>query len=105
MLQTKDGFTLTSDVINAMKQLFGEKINVIELDGDTIEVLSDEISRTPLVQVSPVTPEYTILGTSSDAFVLSLSLKFPLRVEHLVTKVGQSLKNSNDYKVITLLIS
>jgi len=56
MLQTKDGFTLTSDVINAMKQLFGEKINVIELDGDTIEALSGEISRTPLVQVSPVTP-------------------------------------------------
>jgi len=51
-----------------------------------------------------VTPEHTILGTSSDAFVLSLSLKFPLRVEHLVAKVGQSLKNSNDYKVITLLI-
>jgi len=25
-------------------------------------------------------------------------------VEHLVTKVGQSLKNSNDYKAITLLI-
>lgn len=104
MLQTKDGFTLTSDVINAMKQLFGEKINVIELDSDTIEALSGEISRTPLVQVSPVTPKHTILGTSSDAFVLYLSLKFPLRVEHLVTKVGQSLKNSNDYKAIVLLI-
>ena len=100
MLQTKDGFTLTSDVINAMKQLFGEKINVIELDSDTIEALSGEISRTPLVQVSPVTPKHPILGTSSDAFVLSLSL----RVEHLVTKVGQSLKNSNDYKAIVLLI-
>ena len=88
-----------------MKQLFGKKINVIELDGDTIEALSSEISQTPLVQVSPVTPKHPILGTSSDAFVLSLSLKFPLRVEHLVAKVGQSLKNSNDYKVITLLIS
>ena len=66
MLQTKDGFTLISDVINAMKQLFGEKINVIELDGDMIEALSGEISRTPLVQVSPVTPKHPILGTSSD---------------------------------------
>ena len=26
MLQAKEGFTLTSDIINAMKQLFGEKI-------------------------------------------------------------------------------
>ena len=45
MLQAKDGFTLTSDIINAMKQLFGEKINVIELDGDMIEALSGEISQ------------------------------------------------------------
>ena len=66
MLQAKDGFTLTSDIINAIKQLFGEKINVIELGGDTIEALSGEISRTPLVQVSPVTPKHPILGTSSD---------------------------------------
>ncbi|WP_459849696.1 hypothetical protein, partial [Campylobacter concisus] len=62
------------------------------------------ISRRSGVQVSPVTPKHPILGTSNDAFALSLSLKFPLRVEHLVTKVGQSLKNSNDYKAITLLI-
>ena len=45
MLQAKDGFTLTSDIINAMKQLFGEKINIIELDGDMIEALSGEISQ------------------------------------------------------------
>jgi len=51
-----------------------------------------------------VTPKRTILGISSDAFALSLSLKFPLRVEHLVTKVGQSLKNSNYYRIIALLI-
>jgi hypothetical protein len=30
-----------------------------------------------LVQVSPLTPKHPILGTSSDAFVLSFSLKFP----------------------------
>ena len=45
MLQAKDGFTLTSDIINAMKQLFGEKINVIELDSDMIEALSGEIGQ------------------------------------------------------------
>ena len=45
MLQTKDGFTLTSDVINAMKQLFGKKINVIELSG--------EISRTDAAKLKP----------------------------------------------------
>ena len=46
MLQAKNDFTLTSDIINAMKQLFGEKINVIELDGNMIEALSSEISQT-----------------------------------------------------------
>ena len=45
-----------------------------------------------------------LIDTLTALFAVSLSLKFPLRVEHLVTKVGQSLKNSNDYKAITLLI-
>lgn len=45
MLQAKDGFTLTSDIINAIKQLFGEKIDVIELDGDMIEAVCGEISQ------------------------------------------------------------
>ena len=48
-----------------------------------------------------MTPKHPILGTSSDAFVLFLSLKFPLRVEHLVTKVGQSLKKSKLYLIYT----
>ncbi|WP_459899858.1 hypothetical protein, partial [Campylobacter concisus] len=63
------------------------------------------ISRTPLVQVSPVTPKHPILGIGKASSDLSLSLKFPLRVEHLVTKVGQSLKNSSDYRTIAFLIS
>lgn len=46
MLQAKDGFMLTSDIINTMKQLFGKKIKVIELDGDMIEPISGKISQT-----------------------------------------------------------
>ena len=46
MLQAKDGFTLTSDIINAMKQLFGEKINVIELDGEISQADTAKLKRT-----------------------------------------------------------
>jgi len=52
-----------------------------------------------------VTPKHPILGIGKASSDLSLSLKFPLRVEHLVTKVGQSLKNSSDYRTIAFLIS
>ncbi|QKF93243.1 hypothetical protein [Campylobacter sp. CCUG 57310] len=51
ILQAKDGFTLSSDIINAMKQLFGEKINVIELDGDMVEALQSEISQADTIKL------------------------------------------------------
>ena len=59
------------------------------------------INRTPLVQVSPVTPKHSILGIGKAYSDLSLSLIFPLRVEHLVIKVKQSLKNSKSYLIYT----
>lgn len=46
MLQAKDGFTLTSNVINAMKQLFGKKINIIELDGEISQPDAAKLKRT-----------------------------------------------------------
>ncbi|MFL1707528.1 hypothetical protein ACHJH3_11125 [Campylobacter sp. MOP7] len=51
ILQAKDGFTISSDIINAMKQLFGEKINIIELDGDMVEALQGEISQADTIKL------------------------------------------------------
>lgn len=51
ILQAKDGFTISSDIINAMKQLFGEKINIIELDGDMVEALQSEISQADTIKL------------------------------------------------------
>ncbi|MCW1359731.1 hypothetical protein [Campylobacter sp. US33a] len=34
MLQAQNGFTLTNEMINSLKQLFGEKINVVEPDNN-----------------------------------------------------------------------
>ncbi len=49
------------------------------------------------------TIDVLLIDTLTALFAVSLSLKFPLRVEYLVTKVGQPLKNSNDYKAIILV--
>ena len=46
MLQAKDGFTLASYVINAMKQIFGKKINIIELDGEISQPDAEKLKRT-----------------------------------------------------------
>ncbi len=54
MLQAKDGFTLTSEIINAMKQLFGEHINIIELDNDMIETLQGEVSEADVIKLKHI---------------------------------------------------
>ncbi|WP_169752668.1 hypothetical protein [Campylobacter mucosalis] len=54
MLQAKDGFILTSEIINSMKQLFGEKINVIELDNDMVEALQSELSRADTIKLKNI---------------------------------------------------
>lgn len=54
MLQAKDGFTLTSEIINAMKQLFGERINIIELDNDMIETLQGEVSEADVIKLKHI---------------------------------------------------
>lgn len=51
ILQAKKGFTISSDIINAMKQLFGEKINIIEFDGDMVEALQGEISQADTIKL------------------------------------------------------
>ena len=41
MLQGQNGFIITSEIISAMKQLFGEKIKVIEIDDELIDNVLD----------------------------------------------------------------
>ena len=41
MLQGQNGFIITNEIISAMKQLFGEKIKVIEIDDDLIDNVLD----------------------------------------------------------------
>ena len=41
MLQGQNGFIITSEIISAMKQLFGEKIKVIEIDDELINNVLD----------------------------------------------------------------
>ena len=41
MLQGQNGFIITSEIISAMKQLFGEKIKVVEIDDDLIDNVLD----------------------------------------------------------------
>ena len=58
-----------------------------------IEIInSGSVSRGSGVQVSPVTPKHPILGIGKVSSDLSLSLIFPLRVEHLYKKVEHYLK-------------
>ena len=58
-----------------------------------IEIInSGSVSRGSGVQVSPVTPKHPILGIGKACSDLSLSLIFPLRVEHLDKKVEHYLK-------------
>ena len=41
MLQGQNGFIITSEIISAMKQLFGEKIKVVEIDDELIDNVLD----------------------------------------------------------------
>ena len=41
MLQGQNGFIITSEIISAMKQLFGEKIKVVEIDDELIDSVLD----------------------------------------------------------------
>ena len=41
MLQGQNGFIITSEIISAMKQLFGEKIKVVEIDDELINNVLD----------------------------------------------------------------
>lgn len=41
MLQGQNGFIITSEIISAMKQLFGEKIKVVEIDDKLIDNVLD----------------------------------------------------------------
>lgn len=54
MLQAQNGFTLTNEMINSLKQLFGEKINVVELDSDTIETLQSNLSQADTIRLKNI---------------------------------------------------
>ena len=41
MLQGQNGFIITSEIISAMKQLFGEKIKVVEIADELIDNVLD----------------------------------------------------------------
>lgn len=41
MLQGQNGFIITSEIISAMKQLFGEKIKIVEIDDELIDNILD----------------------------------------------------------------
>ena len=41
MLQGQNGFIITSEIISAMKQLFGEKSKVVEIDDELIDNVLD----------------------------------------------------------------
>lgn len=41
ILQGQNGFIITSEIISAMKQLFGEKIKVVEIDDELIDNVLD----------------------------------------------------------------
>ena len=41
MLQGQNGFIITSEIISAMKQLFGEKIKILEIDDEVIDNVLD----------------------------------------------------------------
>ena len=41
MLQGQNGFIITSEIISAMKQLFVEKIKVVEIDDELVDNVLD----------------------------------------------------------------
>ncbi|EEQ62627.1 hypothetical protein HPMG_00084 [Helicobacter pullorum MIT 98-5489] len=54
MLQAQNSFTLTDEMMNSLKELFGEKINVVELDNDMIEALQSDLSQTDNIRLKNI---------------------------------------------------
>lgn len=54
MLQAKDGFVFTSELINSMKQLFGEKINVVEINNKIFETSYRELNQADTIKLKQV---------------------------------------------------
>ncbi|CAM2853874.1 hypothetical protein [Helicobacter burdigaliensis] len=54
MLQSQNGFTLTSEIISSLKELFGDKISVVELNSDMIEAMQSNLKEDDILRLQDI---------------------------------------------------